>query len=327
MRCFGPSASLKARLRRDELAEAFGEGYDEAEEARIFALEELARQQSELEEAFGEGYDPEVEARLFAEEDAEPPAAPQREARGGEIGGEIAHGSSTSRRDASQSAKVGHVKEVATSSRAGSKAPPKEASDDDGATVTARRTSSLSTPEPLSTKAEETELVPPTELLRNEELLRVAKPADAPRGPAAPAAEASAASPAARRTGARFENAETNERAPGAPASSSSSLPPLDLGDPEKYRRLRETLGVEAALRAPLSRLLAPLEAAAKDENQRGREKGNPDLFVPLEMPRGLLLPFAHHEAYGRLKLREIRQEDGSVGYGTRAAEGAGAPR
>ena len=327
MRCFGPSASLKARLRRDELAEAFGEGYDEAEEARIFALEELARQQSELEEAFGEGYDPEEEARLFAEEDAEPPAAPQREARGGEIGGEIAHGSSTSRRDASQSAKVGHVKEVATSSRAGSKAPPKEASDDDGATVTARRTSSLSTPEPLSTKAEETELVPPTELLRNEELLRVAKPADAPRGPAAPAAEASAASPAARRTGARFENAETNERAPGAPASSSSSLPPLDLGDPEKYRRLRETLGVEAALRAPLSRLLAPLEAAAKDENQRGREKGNPDLFVPLEMPRGLLLPFAHHEAYGRLKLREIRQEDGSVGYGTRAAEGAGAPR
>ena len=326
MRCFGPSASLKARLRRDELAEAFGEGYDEAEEARIFALEELARQQSELEEAFGEGYDPEVEARLFAEEDAEPPAAPQREARGGELGGEIAHGSSTSRRDASQSAKVGQVKDVATSSRAGSKAPPKEASDDDGATVTARRTSSLSTPEPLSTKAEETELVP-TELLRNEELLRVAKPADAPRGPAAPAAEASAASPAARRTGARFENAETNERAPGAPASSSSSLPPLDLGDPEKYRRLRETLGVEAALRAPLSRLLAPLEAAAKDENQRGREKGNPDLFVPLEMPRGLLLPFAHHEAYGRLKLREIRQEDGSVGYGTRAAEGAGAPR
>ena len=73
MRCFGPSASLKARLRRDELAEAFGEGYDEAEEARIFALEELARQQSELEEAFGEGYDPEEEARLFAEEDAEPP--------------------------------------------------------------------------------------------------------------------------------------------------------------------------------------------------------------------------------------------------------------
>lgn len=328
MRCFGPSASLKARLRRDELAEAFGEGYDEAEEARIFALEELARQQSELEEAFGEGYDPEEEARLFAEEDAEPPAAPQREARGGEIGGEIAHGSSTRHtRDASQSAKVGHVKDVATSSRAGSKAPPKEASDDDGATVTARRTSSLSTPEPLSTKAEETELVPPTELLRNEELLRVAKPADAPRGPAAPAAEASAASPAARRTGSRFENAETNERAPGAPASSSSSLPPLDLGDPEKYRRLRETLGVEAALRAPLSRLLAPLEAAAKDENQRGREKGNPDLFVPLEMPRGLLLPFAHHEAYGRLKLREIRQEDGSVGYGTRAAEGAGAPR
>lgn len=326
MRCFGPSASLKARLRRDELAEAFGEGYDEAEEARIFALEELARQQSELEEAFGEGYDPEEEARLFAEEDAEPPAAPQREARGGELGGEIAHGSSTRRRDASQSAKVGQVKDVATSSRAGSKAPPKEASDDDGATVTARRTSSLSTPEPLSTKAEETEFVP-TELLRNEELLRVAKPADAPRGPAAPAAEASAASPAARRTGARFENAETNERAPGAPASSSSSLPPLDLGDPEKYRRLRETLGVEAALRAPLSRLLAPLEAAAKDENQRGREKGNPDLFVPLEMPQGLLLPFAHHEAYGRLKLREIRQEDGSVGYGTRAAEGAGAPR
>ena len=44
MRCFGPSASLKARLRRDELTEAFGEGYDEAEEARIFALEELARQ-------------------------------------------------------------------------------------------------------------------------------------------------------------------------------------------------------------------------------------------------------------------------------------------
>ena len=164
MRCFGPSASLKARLRRDELAEAFGEGYDEAEEARIFALEELARQQSELEEAFGEGYDPEEEARLFAEEDAEPPAAPQREARGGEIGGEIAHGSSTRHtRDASQSAKVGHVKDVATSSRAGSKAPPKEASDDDGATVTARRTSSLSTPEPLSTKAEETELVPPTE--------------------------------------------------------------------------------------------------------------------------------------------------------------------
>ena len=325
MRCFGPSASLKARLRRDELAEAFGEGYDEAEEARIFALEELARQQSELEEAFGEGYDPEEEARLFAEEDAEPPAAPQREARGGELGGEIAHNvsSTSSRRDASQSAKVGHVKDVATSSCAGSKAPPKEASDDDGATVTARRTSSLSTPEPLSTKAEETEFVP-TELLRNEELLRVAKPADAPRGPAAPAAEASAASPAAQRTGSRFENAET---APGAPASSSSSLPPLDLGDPEKYRRLRETLGVEAALRAPLSRLLAPLEAAAKDENQRGREKGNPDLFVPLEMPRGLLLPFAHHEAYGRLKLREIRQEDGSVGYGTRAAEGAGAPR
>ena len=322
MRCFGPSASLKARLRRDELTEAFGEGYDEAEEARIFALEELARQQSELEEAFGEGYDPEEEARLFAEEEAEPPAAPQREARGGEIGGEIAHGSSTSRRDASQSAKVGQVKDVATSSRAGSKAPPKEASDDDGATVTARRTSSLSTPEPLSTKAEETELVP-TELLRDEELLRVAKPADAPRGPAAPAAEASGASPAARRTDARFA-AETNERAP-APVSS-SSLPPLDLGDPEKYRRLRETLGVEAALRTPLRRLLAPLEAAA-NENERRREKGNPDLFVPTEMPRGLLLPFAHHEAYGRLKLREIRQEDGSVGYGTRAAEGAGAPR
>ena len=321
MRCFGPSASLKARLRRDELTEAFGEGYDEAEEARIFALEELARQQNELEEAFGEGYDPEEEARLFAEEDAEPPAAPQREARGGEIGGEIAHGSSTSRRDASQSAKVGQVKDVATSSRAGSKAPPKEASDDDGATVTARRTSSLSTPEPLSTKAEETELVP-TELLRNEELLRVAKPANAPAR-AALAAEASGASPAARRTDARFA-AETNERAP-APVSS-SSLPPLDLGDPEKYRRLRETLGVEAALRTPLRRLLAPLEAAA-NENERRREKGNPDLFVPMEMPRGLLLPFAQHEAYGRLKLREIRQEDGSVGYGTRAAEGAGAPR
>jgi len=316
MRCFGPSASLKARLRRDELTEAFGEGYDEAEEARIFALEELARQQSELEEAFGEGYDPEEEARLFAEEDAVPPAAPQREARGGEFGGEIeiAEGSSTRRRDASET--------VATSPRAHPKAPPKEASDGDGATVTApSRTLPLSTPEDPPTKTEETELVP-TELLRDEELLRVAKPANAPAR-AALAAEASGASPAARRTDARFA-AETNERAP-APVSS-SSLPPLDLGDPEKYRRLRETLGVEAALRTPLRRLLAPLEAAA-NENEREREKGNPDLFVPMEMPRGLLLPFAQHEAYGRLKLREIRQEDGSVGYGTRAAEGAGAPR
>ena len=150
----------------------------------------------------------------------------------------------------------------------------------------------------------------------------MAKPANAPAR-AALAAEASGASPAARRTDARFA-AETNGRAP-APVSS-SSLPPLDLGDPEKYRRLRETLGVEAALRTPLRRLLAPLEAAA-NENEREREKGNPDLFVPTEMPRGLLLPFAQHEAYGRLKLREIRQEDGSVGYGTLAAEGAGAPR
>jgi len=122
-----------------------------------------------------------------------------------------------------------------------------------------------------------------------------------------------------RRTAARFENA-TNER-----AASFSSLPPLDLGDPEKYRRLRETLGVEAALRTPLAQLLAPLEAT--NGGERGREKGNPDLFVPLEMPRGLLLPFAQHEAYGRLKLREIQQEDGSVGYATRAADGAGAPR
>ena len=82
MRCFGPSASRRAKLRRDELEEAFGEGYDEAEEARIFALEELARQQSELEEAFGEGYDPEEEARLFAEDDASPRAASPREAPG-----------------------------------------------------------------------------------------------------------------------------------------------------------------------------------------------------------------------------------------------------
>jgi hypothetical protein len=44
-------------------------------------------------------------------------------------------------------------------------------------------------------------------------------------------------------------------------------------------------------------------------------------------MPRGLLRPFAQHEAYGRLKLREIQQEDGSVGYATLAADGDGAPR
>ena len=44
-------------------------------------------------------------------------------------------------------------------------------------------------------------------------------------------------------------------------------------------------------------------------------------------MPRELLLPFAQHEAYGRLKLREIQQEDGSVGYATLAADGDGAPR
>ena len=62
-------------------------------------------------------------------------------------------------------------------------------------------------------------------------------------------------------------------------------------------------------------------------QRRSGGEKGNPDLFVPLEMPRELLLPFAQHEAYGRLKLREIKQEDGSVGYATLAADGDGAPR
>jgi len=125
MRCFGPSASQEARHRRDELEEAFGEGYDEAEEARIFALEELARQQSELEEAFGEGYDPEEEARLFAEEDAVPPEAPPRSSRRGFRPREIAEGSSTRRRDASEDERETPPATVATSPRTTPKAPPR----------------------------------------------------------------------------------------------------------------------------------------------------------------------------------------------------------
>jgi hypothetical protein len=34
-------------------------------------------------------------------------------------------------------------------------------------------------------------------------------------------------------------------------------------------------------------------------------------------MPPALLLPFAKHEAYGRLKLQKGKLEDGSVGYST----------
>ena len=264
MRCFGPSASQRARLRRDELEEAFGEGYDEAEESRIFALEELARQQSELEEAFGEGYDPEEEARLFAEDDASPPAASRREAPGDHVRGN----SETSRRQ-----KYAREDAVAASPRARPKAPSEE--------------KGKRAPAPTTTP---------------------------------PRAARSDASPAPRRAVACVA-AKTSAN---ANADSSASLPPLDLGDPEKYRRLRETLGVESALRAPLRQLLAPLEA---DANARGGEKANPDLFVPPEMPRGLLLPFAPREAYERLELRETRQADGSVGYGTLATEGAGSRR
>jgi hypothetical protein len=296
MRCFGPSASQEARHRRDELEEAFGEGYDEAEEARIFALEELARQQSELEEAFGEGYDPEEEARLFAEEDAVPPEAPPEAPLDFVRGNE--EGSLTRRRDASEDERETPPATVATSPRTTPKALPEV--NDESARVTTLE-SSRSTSEEPPTEAEETE--PPSFVAES--------------SPNAPA-KTKVAAPSVR-SAKTFENA-TNEK-----AASFSSLPPLDLGDPEKYRRLRETLGVEAALRVPLAQLLAPLEATT--EAERGREKGNPDLFVPLEMPRGLLLPFAQHEAYGRLKLREIQQEDGSVGYATLAADGDGAPR
>ena len=296
MRCFGPSASQEARHRRDELEEAFGEGYDEAEEARIFAFEELARQQSELEEAFGEGYDPEEEARLFAEEDAVPPEAPPEAPLDFVRGNE--EGSLTRRRDASEDERETPPAIVATSPRTTQKALPEV--NDESARVTTLE-SSRSTSEEPPTEAEETE--PPSFVAES--------------SPNAPA-KTKVAAPSVR-SAKTFENA-TNEK-----AASFSSLPPLDLGDPEKYRRLRETLGVEAALRVPLAQLLAPLEATT--EAERGREKGNPDLFVPLEMPRGLLLPFAQHEAYGRLKLREIQQEDGSVGYATLAADGDGAPR
>ena len=126
-------------------------------------------------------------------------------------------------------------------------------------------------------------------------------------------------------SGSRFENAETNERAPGAPASSSSSLPPLDLGDPEKYRRLRETLGVEAALRAPLSRLLAPLEAAAKDENRRGA-RGTPTCSsrwrcrgapVAVRAPRGVRAAEAPRDPTGG---RERGVRDARRGRRRRAA-------
>ena len=68
---------------------------------------------------------------------------------------------------------------------------------------------------------------------------------------------------------------------------------------------------MEASLRTPLTELLAPLERSSGDSS----DKINPDLFVPTSMPTALLLPFAQHEAYGRLKLKEVRQEDGSIGF------------
>ena len=307
MRCFGPSASQEARHRRDELEEAFGEGYDEAEEARIFALEELARQQSELEEAFGEGYDPEEEARLFAEEDTVPPAASPEALRDFVRGN--GEGSLTRRRDTSEDHREAPPATVGTSPRTTPKALPEAKKNDESARVTTFESSSTSTSEEPPTEAEETE--PPS---------CVAEASPKKNAPAKTKTKG-AAQNAVRSAKTAAENA-TNEK---EKAASFSSLPPLDLGDPEKYRRLRETLGVEAALRVPLAQLLAPLEATT--EAERGREKGNPDLFVPLEMPRELLLPFAQHEAYGRLKLREIKQEDGSVGYATLAADGDGAPR
>ena len=335
MRCFGPSASRRAKLRRDELEEAFGEGYDEAEEARIFAVEELARQQSELEEAFGEGYDPEEEARLFAEDDASPRAASPREAPG-EMdfpvrgNGETRRESREENANAREGARDAPPATIAASPRARPRALP-QANDRMGVTTMTLESPSSSPEEPpKETKAEAAEKKPRRPRRRAAE--ETQKPAPAPTANVSRVArvaaadfEAPDASPAPKRAVAGVAGVAGVD-ASNAKADASSSLPPLDLGDPERYRRLRETLGVEDALRAPLRRLLAPLEATARDD-ARGGEKVNPDLFVPLDMPRGLLLPFAQHEAYGRLKLREIRQEDGSAGYGTLAARGAGAAR
>ena len=90
--------------------------------------------------------------------------------------------------------------------------------DDESARVTTLE-SSRSTSEEPPTEEEETE--PPSFVAES--------------SPNAPAKKKVAAPSV--RSAKTFENA-TNEK-----AASFSSLPPLDLGDPEKYRRLRETLG------------------------------------------------------------------------------------
>jgi hypothetical protein len=306
MRCFGPSAAQRAVRRREELEKAFGEGYDEAEEARIFALEELARQQSALEEAFGEGYDPEEEARIFAEHDVRPAVPPSRENR--------RRGASTRfdphESDASED-EYGTPPATATATATASQWKKKV----DGWSIDQSRTPTRTpTPSPPSEPSK------PQETDRKETFREPPSPERSPRTTSPTGTKVVSTgtrvkerAPASK---AALQNAKgvAREQKPPPPRRKppASSLPALDFGDAEKYRKLRETLGVDEALGKSLAELLAPLEALPVSGNG-SRLQIQANRFGPLETPSGLFLPFARREAYGRLKLREREQEHGRV--------------
>lgn len=288
---FGPSASTKARRAR-ELEEAFGEGYDEAEERRQFAAEERAREQSELEEAFGEGYDPAEEARLFADEHEAENGAPRGRAFGPSAQ------SLTSLQEESEEEVV-----VTTS--------PRKARSDHSPSPSSRSEAEPSEPSLLE-EGEPSTSFPEVEPSKS---FRRRFPRPAPETSQTKTKENKDQAEKGDKKEKVSESEKVKKKAekdkPQHSKPSQLSLPPIDLGDPARYLKLRETLGVEASLRTPLTELLAPLERSSGDSS----DKINPDLFVPTSMPTALLLPFAQHEAYGRLKLKEVRQEDGSIGF------------
>jgi hypothetical protein len=329
---FGPSAPDKSTRRRRELEEANGEGYDEAEELRIFALEGRAREENDLEEAFGEGYCAVEETRIFADLTKGAPVVPVA-AQGGD---EILVRGRVLQIEKSDDAAEGEPAVLVQSPRERGKdpspSPSPSASPALQKIVQRWKTFSRWVPEPAEMVPEPAEAEPTARTVpeppppnprtvpepADPNLQPVSEPTE-PNLPQNPLALATEATPTEKTPVP--ETAVQNEPEPKPPPQQAYLPPVADLGDPATYARLRETLGLDAALLTPLRELLEQLQLEettekAGDGGDR-RIKVNPDCFVPTSMPPALLLPFAKHEAYGRLKLQKGKLEDGSVGYST----------
>lgn len=278
--------------RRRELIEAYGEGYDPDEEARVFAERE-ERHRAELVEAYGEGYDPDMEARIFAEAST---SGRESEETDGEVDPRtVGFGNLRDTMALRQKQRAPPRRRKAERARRRAASNPDDDQDHPRGSFGNLEDAASLHRAPLAPPRKETD-----EPTAEDEPTEKDKPTekDVPAHPLAPPRMPSPRTKPATADAATERRASKPSDPPVVPKKP-LSLQPLDLGDPNRYEELRRALGVEESLSRPLDEILAPVDALPRYTSKRH------NLFTPYaEMPASLLLPYASYDAYGRPKRR-----------------------